>query len=87
MPPAIERVTMVSVDRRALEGMMLITTGTATSSVGEPSVASSPVCETCPKLNWNVCAAGKSMDDFYNIARGSLLPRLFIKRSSFWKDS
>ena len=51
LPPDTERVTMVSADSRELGGMMLITTGTATSSVGEPSVASSPVPDTCPKLN------------------------------------
>ena len=54
LPPVTETVMTVSADRRTVGGSMLIITGTAISSVPEPSVASSPVRETCPKLNWNV---------------------------------
>ena len=41
LPPDTETVTIVSVGRRAVGGMMSATTGTAISSVVEPSVASS----------------------------------------------
>ena len=64
LPPVTETVMIVSADRRALGGSMLNTTGTAISSAPEPSVASSPVRETCPKLNWNVCAAGNQYTTF-----------------------
>ena len=59
-----ETVMTVSADRWAVGGLMLTTTGTTISSVPEPSVASSPVCETSPKLNWNVCAAGNQYTAF-----------------------
>ena len=52
LPPVTKTMTIVSVGRRALRGSMVIITGTATSSVVEPFVASSPVLETCPNLNW-----------------------------------
>ena len=55
----------VSDVRRLLGGLnMWATTGTAISSVVEPSVASFPIRETGPKLNWNVCAAGNQYTTF-----------------------
>ena len=52
LPPVTERIMTVSDVRRLLGGLnMLATTGMATSIVVEPSVASSPVRETGPKLN------------------------------------
>ena len=53
LPPDTEKMMTVSADRRTVGGLMLTTTGTAI-----PSVASPPIRETGPKLNWNVCAAG-----------------------------
>ena len=60
---------------------MSATTGTAISSVVEPSVASSQVLETCPKLNWK--AAGKRAarsrnkgEKYYTILQKLPLPSL-----------
>ena len=65
LPPDTETMTIVSADRKALGGSMVISTGTCISVVllGAPSVPSSPVLETCPKLN--VKAAGKRGADFF----------------------
>ena len=50
LPPVTETMTTKSAGRRAVEGLMLSTMGTAASSVDEPAVASLPVV-ICPKLN------------------------------------
>ena len=59
LPPDTETMTIISANRMAVGGSMVITTGTCISSVlvSGPSLPSSPVLETDPKLT--VTTAGK----------------------------
>ena len=74
---------IILADRKADEGLMLITTGTAISNVPGPSVASSPVRETCPKLNWNVCAAENQYTTFIALIEKNLYQEKVLGMVSF----
>lgn len=56
LPEDTETVTIVSLSRNEFEGSIVMTTGTAKSSIDCPDVASLPsdgeTGETVPKLNW-----------------------------------
>ena len=57
LPPVTEMLTIVSVCKTSLEGVVVITTGTVTRSAVVSFTLSGVVC---PKLNRKVCAADKS---------------------------